>query len=59
MNTGQMSGGVPWYISNVQIHEDLAVPFFVERIIALTEGYDSKLAGVWNRLFQQLGRYLR
>ena len=51
--------GAPWYMSNVEIHEDLGVPFFVEHIRALTKSYDSKLAGVGNPLVQQLGRYLR
>ena len=51
--------GEPWYIRNVQILEDLGVPFFAEHIRTLTEGYDSKLAGVGNPLFVQLGRYLR
>jgi hypothetical protein len=49
----------PWYISSRQIHEDLVVPFFEEHTRALTEGYDSNLAGVGNPLFWQLGRYLR
>jgi hypothetical protein len=46
-------------MSNVQIHVDLGVPFFAEHIRALIESYESKLAGVGNPLFQQLGRYLR
>jgi hypothetical protein len=49
----------PWYISNVQIQEDLEVTFFAEHIRALTESYGSKLAGVGNPLVLQLGRYLR
>ena len=55
----RIATGAPRYISNVQIHEDLGVPFFAEHIRALTESYDSKLAGVGNPLVQQLGRYLR
>jgi hypothetical protein len=55
----RIANGAPWYNSNVQIHEDLGVPFFAEHISALTEGFDSKLVGVGNRLVQQLGRYLR
>jgi hypothetical protein len=51
--------GAPWYMSNVQIHEDLGVPLFAEHIRALTDSYGSKLAGVGNPLVQQLGRYLR
>jgi hypothetical protein len=49
----------PWYISSRQIHEDLGLPFFEEHTRALTESYDSKLAGVWNPLVRQIGRYLR
>jgi hypothetical protein len=37
-------------MSNVQIHKDLGVPFFAEHIRALTESYDSKLAGVGESL---------
>jgi hypothetical protein len=51
--------GAPWYVSDRQIHEDLEVPFYEEHIRALTESYDSKLAGVGNPLVRQLGRYLR
>jgi hypothetical protein len=51
--------GAPWYISNRQIHEDLGVPFFEEHTRALTESYDSKLAGVENPSVRQLDRYLR
>jgi hypothetical protein len=50
--------GASWYISDRQIHEDLGVLFFAEHTRALTESYDSKLAGVWNPLVRQLGRYL-
>jgi hypothetical protein len=53
------ASGAPWYMRNVQIHEDLEVPFFAEHIRALTESYDSKLAGVGNPCFQELGSYLR
>jgi hypothetical protein len=54
----RIATGAPWYMSNVQIHEDLGVPFFAEHFRALTERYDTKLAGVGNPLFHQLGRYL-
>jgi hypothetical protein len=37
----RIATGAPWYMSNVQIHEDLGVPFFAEHIRALTESYDS------------------
>jgi hypothetical protein len=55
----RIATGAPWYMSNVQIHEDLGVPLFAEHIRVLTESFDSKLAGVGNPLIQQLGRYLR
>jgi hypothetical protein len=45
-------------MSNRQIHEDLRVPFFADHIRALTESFDSKLAGAVNPLVRQLGRYL-
>jgi len=51
--------GVPRYVSNRQIHEDLGVPLFADHIRALTASFDSKLADVGNPLVQQLGRYLR
>jgi hypothetical protein len=53
----RIATGAPWCISNRQIHEDLAVPLFEEHTRALTESYDSKLAGVGNPLVRQLGRY--
>jgi hypothetical protein len=48
----------PWYISSRQIQEDFGVPFFEEHSRALTESYDSTLAGLGNPLVRQLGRYL-
>ena len=53
-----LATGAPWYVSNRQIHEDLGVPLFADHIRALTESFDSKLAGVGNPLVRQLGRYL-
>ena len=55
----RIATGAPWYISNVQIHEDLGVPFFAEHIRALNDSYVSKLVGMGNPLVQQFGRYLR
>jgi hypothetical protein len=54
----RIATGAPWCKSNLYIHKDLGVPFSAEHIRALTEFYDSKLAGVGNPLVQQLGRYL-
>lgn len=42
-----------------KFYEDLEVPFFADHIRALTESFDSNLAGVLNPLFRQLGRYWR
>jgi hypothetical protein len=50
--------GAPWYVSNRQIHKDLCVPLFADRIRALTASFDSKLADAGNPLVRQLGRYL-
>jgi hypothetical protein len=55
----RIATGAPWYISDRQICEGLGVPFFEEHTRALTENCDSKLAGVGNPLFRQLGRYIR
>jgi hypothetical protein len=54
----RIATGAPWFISSRQIHEDLGVPFFEVHTRALTESYDSMLAGVRNPLVRQLGRYL-
>jgi hypothetical protein len=54
----RLATGVPWFISNRQIHEDLGVPLFAEHIRALTANFDSKLADVGNPLVQQRPRYL-
>ena len=58
-NCLRLATGVPWYVSNRQIHEDLGVPLFADHIRALTASFDSKLADVGNPLVRQLGRYLR
>jgi len=42
-----------WNVSNRQIHEDLGVPLFADHIRALTESFDSKLAGVGNSLVRR------
>jgi len=38
--------GASWYSGNSQIHEDLRVPFFADRIRSRTERFDPKLTGV-------------
>jgi hypothetical protein len=42
----RLATGVPCYVSNRQIHEDLGVPLFTDHIRALTGSFDSKLADV-------------
>jgi hypothetical protein len=42
----RVATGAPWYIRSRKIHEDLGVPSFEEHTRALTESYDSKLAGL-------------
>jgi len=54
----RLATGAPWYVSIRQIHEDLGFPLLADHIRALTESFDSKLAGVGNPLLRQLGRYL-
>jgi hypothetical protein len=53
----RLATGVPWYVSNRQIHEDLGVPLFADHIRALTASFDSELADVGNPIVRQLGRY--
>jgi hypothetical protein len=55
----RIATGAPWYISSRLNHEDLGLPFVEEHARALTESYDTKVAGVGNPLVQQLRRYLR
>jgi hypothetical protein len=55
----RLATGVPWYVSNRQIHEGLGVPLPAEHIRAPTESFVSNLADVENPLVRQLGRYLR
>jgi hypothetical protein len=48
----RLATGVPWYVSNRQIHEDPGVPLFADHIRAQTASFD-----VGNPLVRQLGRY--
>ena len=50
--------GAPWYVSNLQLHVDLDVPYIAEHIRNLEQSFDSKIPGAENILVQQLGRYL-
>ena len=58
--TIQVSSSRYWcpLVRNRQIQEDLGVPLYADHIRALTESFDSKLAGVGKPLVWQLGRYL-
>ena len=53
-----LATGARWYVSNMQIHEDLCIPLFADHISAPIESFDSKLADEGNPLLRQLGRYL-
>ena len=55
----RIATNAPWHTGNRQNHDDLGVPYFSDHIRSLTERFDSKLANVGNRLFEQLGRHLR
>ena len=50
--------GAPWYVSNLQLHEDLEVPYIAEHIRNLAQSFDSKIPGSENLLVRQLSRYL-
>ena len=43
-----LATGVPWYVSNRQIHEDLDILLFADHIRALIVSFDSKLADLGN-----------
>jgi hypothetical protein len=53
----RLATGVPFYVSNRQIHEVMGVPLFADHIRALTASFDSKLVDVGKPLVRQLGRY--
>ena len=50
--------GAPWYVSNLQLHEDLEVPYLAEHIRNLAKPFDSKILDSEILLVRQLGRYL-
>jgi len=52
----RLATGPPSYVSSRQIHEDLGVPLFADRIRSLTASFDSRLADVMKPLVRQLGR---
>jgi len=54
-----IAAGAPRYIGNRQIQVDLGVSFSADHSNALTESFNSKLAGVGNSLVRHLSRYLR
>ena len=49
---------VPWYISNIELHEDMKVPYIAEHFRNLAQSFDSKIPDAENLLVRQLGRYL-
>ena len=50
--------GTPWYVSNLQIHLDLGVPYIDEHMRNIAQSLDSTLPNAKNPLVRQLGRYL-
>jgi hypothetical protein len=54
----RIASSAPWYVSNRQIHGDLGIPFFADRIRVLTMSFDSKLADAGKPLFRQIGKHL-
>jgi hypothetical protein len=46
------------YTANMQIHDELWVPYFFGRIRSVTVILSSKLADLENQLFELLGRHL-
>ena len=50
--------GAPWYVSNLQLHSDLGIPYLVEHISGTAQSLYSTFPNVENPLVQQLGRYL-
>lgn len=53
-----IAAGAPRYGGNRQIQVDLGVSFSADHANALTESFNSKLAGVGNSLVRHLSRYL-
>jgi len=51
-NCFRLAIGASWYVSNRQIHEDLFVPLFADRIRALTASFYSRLAKEWGPLLR-------
>ena len=49
--------GAPWYVSNLQLHEDLEVPYIAEHIRNLAQSFDFKIPDLENLSVQQIGRY--
>jgi hypothetical protein len=52
----RLATGAPWYVSNMQIHEDLGVSLFAYHVRALTASFNSKLTDVENPHVRQLSR---
>jgi hypothetical protein len=43
------ANNAPWYVGNMQIHEDLGISFFADQIRGLTESFVSKLTDAGTR----------
>ena len=48
----------PWYVSNLQLHENLEVSYLAEHIRNLDQSFKSKIPDSENFLVRQLGGYL-
>jgi hypothetical protein len=46
----RINAGALWYVSNLQLHEDLDVPYIVELIRNLAQSFNSKIPGAENLL---------
>ena len=46
-----MFADAPWYVSNLQLHEDLEVTYIAEHIRDLAQSFDSKIPDVTVRTF--------
>ena len=50
--------GAPWYVSNLQLHSDLGVPYLAEHIRNIAQSLYPTFPDTENPLVWQLGRYL-
>ena len=50
--------GAPWYVSILELHSDLGVPYLAEHIRSFAQSLYSTFSDAENPLVRQLGRYL-